>query len=312
MDPINSINIKKDSTFSILLESQKRNYTIYYMEIKDLYIYLNKAYSNTKIINIQKDKKKWFKIIKKKTILLSKLDIIFMRKDPPVNMEFIYSTYILEKAEKNGTIVVNKPSSLRNFNEKIFSIKFKKFIPETLITSKKKIIKNFIKKNKDIIIKPLNGMGGHSIFRIKKKDKNFSVIVETMTKKETKYCIVQKYVKEILNGDKRIIIINGIPIKWCVYRIPKKGENRGNIASGGKVKLKKINKKDLKISKRIGKFLIKKGIIIAGIDIIGNKLIEINITSPTCIREIENFYKVSISEMLLNCLEKKILKKNIK
>ncbi|WP_343154752.1 glutathione synthase [Buchnera aphidicola (Pseudoregma panicola)] len=312
MDPINNINIKKDSTFSILLESQKRNYIIYYMEIKDLYIYSNKAYSKTKIINVKKNKKKWFKIIKKKTILLSKLDIILMRKDPPVNMEFIYSTYILEKAEQNGAIVVNKPSSLRNFNEKIFSIEFKKFIPKTLITSKKNTIKKFIKKNKDIIIKPLNGMGGHSIFRVKEKDKNFSVIVETMTQKETKYCISQKYIKEILNGDKRIIIINGIPIKWCVHRIPKKGENRGNIAAGGKIKLKKINKEDLKISKIVGKFLIKKGIILAGIDIIGNKLTEINITSPTCIREIEDFYKISISKILLNCLEKKVLKKNIK
>ncbi|BGI51598.1 MAG: glutathione synthase [Buchnera aphidicola (Ceratovacuna japonica)] len=312
MDPIKNINIKKDSTFSILLEAQKRKYVIYYMEIKDLYIYLNESYSNTKIIEVKQDKKKWYKIIKKKTILLHKLDIILMRKDPPVNMEFIYSTYILEKAKKNNTIIVNDPKSLRNFNEKLFSIKFKEFIPKTLITSKKNIIKNFIKKNKDIIIKPLNGMGGDSIFRIKEKDKNFSVIVETMTKKETKYCISQKYVKKISEGDKRIIIINGIPIKWCVYRIPKKGENRGNIAAGGTIKLKKINKKDKKIAKKVGKFLIKKGIILAGIDIIGNKLIEINITSPTCIREIENFYKISISKILLNCLEKKIFKKTLK
>ncbi|WP_343189920.1 glutathione synthase [Buchnera aphidicola (Astegopteryx bambusae)] len=310
MDPIEKINIKKDSTFSILLEAQNRNYIIYYMEIKDLYIHCNKAYSESKIIILKKNIKQWYKIIKKKTILLSKLDIILMRKDPPVNMEFIYSTYILEKAEKNGVIVVNKPKSLRDFNEKFFATKFKKFIPVTLITSKKNKIKEFIKINKDIIIKPLDGMGGSSIFRIKKKDKNFSVIVETVTKRESKYCVSQKYLKEILNGDKRIIIINGKPIKWCVYRIPQKGENRGNLAVGGKAKIKKISPQDFKIAKIVGKFLKKKGIILSGIDIIGEKLIEINITSPTCMCEIENFYNISISSILLNCLEKKILRKN--
>ncbi|WP_343188188.1 glutathione synthase [Buchnera aphidicola (Ceratoglyphina bambusae)] len=309
MDPIENIDIKKDSTFSILLESQKRNYKIYYMEIKDLYIYLNKAYADTKIIKITENKNMWFDVIKKKKILLSKLNIIFMRKDPPVNMEFIYSTYILEFAEKMGTIIINKPSSLRNFNEKLFSILFSKFIPKTLVTRKKKKIKKFIKKNKDIIIKPLNGMGGKSIFRIKREDLNASVIIETITKNESKYCISQKYIKDIINGDKRIIIIDGNPIEWCVSRMPKKDEYRGNLAIGGTAKLEKINKRNLRISKKIGKFLKKNGILLAGIDIIGGKLIEINITSPTCIREIENFYSISISSILLDKIEK-ILKKN--
>ncbi|WP_343189059.1 glutathione synthase [Buchnera aphidicola (Chaitoregma tattakana)] len=309
MDPIQSINIKKDTTFSILLEAQYRNYSIYYMELKDLYIYLNKAYADAKIIELTKNKKKWYKIYKKETILLYDLHIILMRKDPPVNMEFIYSTYILEKAEKSGVIIVNKPSSLRNFNEKIFSTKFPQFTPNTLITRKKKKIKKFIKKNKEIIVKPLNGMGGNSIFRIKRRDKNFSVIIETITKNELKYCVAQKYIKEILKGDKRIIIINGIPIKWCISRIPKLYENRGNLAAGGKAKPEIVSTQNMSIAKIVGNFLAKNGIILAGIDIIGKYLIEINITSPTCIREIENFYKISISSILLNVLEKKILKK---
>lgn len=309
MDPIQSINIKKDSSFSILIEAQKRNYIIYYMEMNDIFLDKGHPYARARLVKLEKNENKWYEFTQEIKISLSKLDVILMRKDPPFNTEFIYATYILERAEEMGALVINKPQSLRDCNEKIFISWFSKYSPDTLITRNASKIRDFWNKYQDIIIKPLDSMGGASIFRIKKNDPNFSVIIETITHYESKYCMVQTYLPEVKNGDKRILMINGKPIPWCLARIPKTGETRANLAAGGIGKVQKLSKIDWKIANYVSSTLKKKGLILVGLDIIGNKLTEINITSPTCICQIESDQNISISGMLLDCIEEKIKKR---
>ncbi|XBC42051.1 MAG: glutathione synthase [Buchnera aphidicola (Kaburagia rhusicola rhusicola)] len=311
MDPIFSINIKKDSSFSILLEAQKRKYSIYYMEVLDLYLKNNKPFSKAKLLLLKKNKKKWFFFKESKNISLLDLDVILMRKDPPVDEQYMYATYILEQAESEGVLVINKPRSLRDFNEKLSTMWFPEFIPHTLVTSNISQIYNFVNKYKDIIIKPLNGMGGLSIFRIKKNDPNTMVIIETMTNYGKKLCISQIYVPDIKHGDKRILIIDGKPFPWCLARIPKTNENRGNLAVGGLGKVQKLTSCDWNIANNIAPVLKNKGLYFVGIDVIGNKLTEINITSPTCIQEIEFKCKISISKTILNSIEQHLIAKNV-
>ncbi|QCI19061.1 glutathione synthase [Buchnera aphidicola] len=303
MDPIQFVKIEKDSSFAILLEVQKRNHQIYYMEMNDLYLKRGRAYAKTRLLKIRREIHNHFNFIQEQNILLNELDVILMRKDPPFNMEFIYATYILESAEKEGVLIINKPKSLRDCNEKIFASLFNHFIPDTLVTRNISQIYNFWKKNKDIIIKPLDNMGGSSIFRIKNNDLNFLVIAETMTNYEKKYCMVQTYLPSVKYGDKRILIVNGTAIPWCVARIPKKGETRANIAAGGIAKIKKLNKKDWEIANYLSPILKEKGLILVGLDVIGNKLTEINITSPTCLCEIESNKNISISSILIDYIE---------
>ncbi|XBC37630.1 MAG: glutathione synthase [Buchnera aphidicola (Meitanaphis microgallis)] len=311
MDPISSINIKKDSSFSILLEAQKRKYTIYYMEISDLYLRNNQPFSKTKLLYLKNNPKRWYSFKKSNDILLLNLDIILMRKDPPINDQYIYITYILEQAEHQGVLVINKPQSLRDFNEKLFTIWFPEFIPCTLITNDMSKIYNFLHQHKDIIIKPLNGMGGLSIFRVKKHDSNTMVIIETMTNHGKKLCIAQKYLTDIQHGDKRILIIDGKPFPWCLARIPRTGENRGNLAAGGTGKVQKLTSYDWNIANSIANVLKRKGLCFVGLDIIGTKLTEINITSPTCIQEIEFKCKISISNIILNAIENNLISRNV-
>ncbi|QNS01719.1 MAG: glutathione synthase [Buchnera aphidicola (Pentalonia nigronervosa)] len=303
MDAIHYINIKKDSSFAILLEIQRRKHIIYYMEMNDLYLKNGRPYARTRLIELKNDLKNWYIFKNEKNLSLNTLDVILMRKDPPFNMEFIYSTYILELAEKTGVLVINKPQSLRDCNEKIFISWFPNLTPKTLVTRNIVQIQKFWKKYKDIIIKPLDGMGGKSIFRIKRQDNNFLSIVESMTNYEKKYCMVQTYLKKITDGDKRILIINGTPVPWCLARIPLKGETRANLASGGIGQVKKLNQSDWKIANYVSPILKDKGLIFVGIDVIGNKLTEINVTSPTCICEIELEKKISISSMLIDYIE---------
>ncbi|CAL4325897.1 glutathione synthase [Buchnera aphidicola] len=311
MDSIKFIKIEKDSSFAILLEAQARQHELYYIEINDLYLRKGQSYATAKIIEVQKKEKNYFNIIKKKDMSLNELDVILMRKDPPFNTEFIYATYILERAEEKGLLVINKPKSLRDCNEKIFISWFSKFTADTLVTRQLLKIYDFWKEKKDIIVKPLDEMGGKNIFRIKKNDPNFSVIIETLTQYENKYCMVQTYLPEVKNGDKRILIINGKPIPWCLARIPKCGETRANLAAGGIGKVQKLSNEDWEIANYLGPVLKKKGLILVGLDIIGNKLTEINVTSPTCICEIESKKNISITGDLINYIEKKIYKKRL-
>ena len=304
MDPISGINIKKDSSFAMLLAAQKRGWDIYYMEQKDLFINNDMPMANLQSLKVEDNTEHWFTLSDTKVQELSSLDIILMRKDPPFDLEYIYSTYILEHAERLGTIVVNSPAALRNVNEKFFITHFPECIAPTQVSRNMDFLLNFIAKHGDTIIKPLDGMGGQGIFRVSASDPNTKVILETITKNETSYVMAQKYLPEISAGDKRILLINGEPVPYVLARIPAEGEFRGNLARGGRGKGLELSKRDRWICQRVGPKLREMGLFFVGLDVIGDYLTEINITSPTCIRELDSLYNINISEQLMGVLEK--------
>lgn len=307
MDPISSINIKKDSSFAMLQEAQKRGWELYYMEMGDLYLQTGEARARARRIQVQYDYNSWFEFQSEQDIALDTLDVILMRKDPPFDTEFIYATYILERAETNGTLIVNKPQSLRDCNEKLFTAWFPELTPTTLVTRSKELIRQFHHQHGDIILKPLDGMGGSSIFRVKQDDPNLSVIIETLTQLGSQYCMAQNFLPQIADGDKRVLVVDGEPVPYCLARIPKQGETRGNLAAGGYGEARPLSESDWRIARSVAPTLKEKGLIFVGLDIIGDRLTEINVTSPTCIREIEAaFPDVSITAMLMDAIERRI------
>ncbi|HBN88943.1 glutathione synthase [Rheinheimera aquimaris] len=303
MDPISAINIKKDSSFAMLLQAQQRGYEIHYMEMADLYLLEGEARASTKLLSVEQNPDKWFSFSSQQDIALSELDVILMRKDPPFDTEYIYATYILERAEDEGTLIVNKPQSLRDANEKLYTSWFSQFTPKTLVSRDAKRLKAFYQSEQDIILKPLDGMGGASIFRLKPNDANVSVIIETLTEHGQRYAMAQRYIPQITDGDKRILVVNGKPVPYCLARIPASGETRGNLAAGGRGEARPLSESDWQIANAIGPTLKAKGLIFVGLDVIGDKLTEINVTSPTCIREIEAAFPVSITAMLFDEIE---------
>ncbi|MGI5309522.1 glutathione synthase [Rheinheimera sp. WS51] len=303
MDPISNINIKKDSSFAMLLQAQARGYELHYMEMTDLYLLAGEARASTKLLSIKEDPADWFQFGSCQDIALGELDVILMRKDPPFDSEFLYSTYILQRAEDAGCLIVNKPQSLRDANEKLYTSWFSQFTPKTLVTSDANRLKAFYQAEQDVILKPLDGMGGASIFRLKPNDANVSVIIETLTEHGKRYAMAQKFIPEISQGDKRILVVNGKPVPYCLARIPASGETRGNLAAGGRGEARPLSESDWEIANAIAPTLKEKGLIFVGLDVIGNKLTEINVTSPTCIREIEAAYPVSITGMLFDEIE---------
>lgn len=306
MDPITSINIKKDSSFAMLLEAQRRGYEIHYMEMNDLYLRGGEARAHTRILSVEQNYDKWFEFGSEQDIALADLNVVLMRKDPPFDTEFIYATYILERAEEKGTLIVNKPQSLRDCNEKLFTAWFAELTPDTLVTRNAQQIREFWQEHGDIILKPLDGMGGASIFRVKKEDPNLSVIIETLTEHGSFYCMAQNFLPAIKEGDKRVLVVDGEPVPYCLARIPKSGETRGNLAAGGRGEARPLSESDWEIARRVGPTLKAKGLIFVGLDIIGDKLTEINVTSPTCIREIEAAFPISVTGMLMDAIEKRL------
>ncbi|MBF4660591.1 glutathione synthase [Cronobacter malonaticus] len=308
MDPIANINIKKDSSFAMLLEAQRRGYELHYMEMADLYLDNGEGRARTRLVSVEQNYDKWYEFGTEQDIALADLDVVLMRKDPPFDTEFIYATYILERAEEKGTLIVNKPQSLRDCNEKLFTAWFADLTPHTLVTRNKAQLKAFWEKHGDIILKPLDGMGGASIFRVKEGDPNLSVIAETLTVLGSRYCMAQNYLPAIKDGDKRVLVVDGEPVPYCLARIPQGGETRGNLAAGGRGEPRPLTDSDWEIARRVGPTLKAKGLIFVGLDIIGDKLTEINVTSPTCVREIEAQYPVSITSMLMDAIEKRLAK----
>ena len=307
MDPIQSINIKKDSSFAMLEQAQARGYQLYYMEMNDLFLEKGVAKARVRQVKVRYDYQNWFEFLSDETLELAELDVILMRKDPPFDTEFIYATYILERAEEQGCLIVNKPQSLRDCNEKLYTAWFAELTPETLVTRDAARIKAFHQQHGDIILKPLDGMGGSSIFRVKPGDPNLSVIIETLTGLGKHYCMAQNYIPAIVDGDKRILVVDGEPVPYCLARIPQKGETRGNLAAGGIGEARPLTDHDWTIAKTVAPYLKQKGLIFVGLDVIGDKLTEINVTSPTCIREIEAaFPQVSISGMLMDAIERRL------
>ncbi|NVK26179.1 MAG: glutathione synthase [Gammaproteobacteria bacterium] len=309
MDPIADINIKKDSSFAMLLQAQSRGYELYYFEMQDLFLLDGKAYGQAKSLAVKNVAGDFYEFKGSQEMPLSELDVILMRKDPPFDTEYIYATYMLERAEDEGTLIVNKPQSLRDANEKLFTSWFSQFIPPTLVTRSEKKIREFYQNHKDIIIKPLDGMGGSSIFRVKPNDPNLGVIIETLTQHGTIYAMIQGFIPDISNGDKRILIVDGEPMPYCLARIPAEGETRGNLAAGGRGEARPLSDTDWKVANAIGPKLKEKGLIFVGLDVIGDCVTEINVTSPTCIKEIEAAFDVSITGHLFDAIEKRLSQK---
>ncbi len=310
MDPISKINIKKDSSFAMLLAAQAKGWQLFYMEQDDLFLSQGKATAEMKPLTVQEDPSHWYGLGDNETNELATLDAILMRKDPPFDMEYIYSSYLLEQAENDGVLIINKPQSLRDANEKLFTAWFPQCCPETLVTRKAKQLRDFQQHHGDIILKPLDGMGGASIFRVKQDDPNTSVIIETLTEHGSKMIMAQKYIPEIVDGDKRILMINGEPVPYALARIPAKGETRGNLAAGGTAQGRPLSEQDRWICEQVGPTLREKGLLFVGLDVIGDFLTEINVTSPTCVRELDSQFNLDIAGDLMNSIEKQLNEKN--
>ena len=303
MDPIESINFKKDSTLAMMLEAQSRKHQLFYMTPDSLYINEKGAFAIAKTLQVKNDPTGWFDFKEEKQIKLSELDVILMRQDPPFNSNYIYNTYVLESAEKEGVLVVNKPSSLRDCNEKVFATEFPECCTPFLVTSDPNLLKSFIEDHGDTVIKPLDGMGGSSIFRLRYSDPNLNVILETITESFTTKVMIQTYIPEITDGDKRILLINGNPMDAAVARVPAEGELRGNLAAGASAVARSLTEKDLWICEQVGPKLKDLGLVLVGLDIIGDYLTEINVTSPTCFREYESLCDIDVAHSFIEEVE---------
>lgn len=306
MDPIENITPKKDSSLAMLLEAGKRGAEIHYMLQGDLKLMDGEAFAKSKILRVQDDLDHWFEIGSEQEINLGNLDVILMRKDPPFDMEYIYTSYILDRAEHAGALVVNRPQALRDMNEKAYTAWFSNCSPQTLITQSMQEMKVFLSKHNRVVVKPLDGMGGHSIFVVSQDDKNANVIFETLTNNGRLFAMIQAYIPEISDGDKRILLIDGEPIPYSLTRMPPADDNRGNLVVGATGTGRELSDKDLWICSQVGPLLKEHGVIFAGIDVIGDFLTEINITSPTGIRELDKIFDLNIAGDLFNTIEKKL------
>lgn len=303
MDPIEDININKDSTWAMILAAQNRGWQVRYIQQSDLYASNGIVYAESRVVTLLPGQDPWMELSQATTHELSECDAILMRKDPPFDLEYIYTTYKLELVELQGTLVVNKPQSLRDCNEKFFTTWFPQCAPPTLVTRSAEQLRQFIVEHDDCIFKPLDGMGGASVFRVHGDDYNKGVIIETLTKHGTTSVMAQRFIPEISEGDKRILMVDGIAAPYALARIPAPGETRGNLAAGGSGKGVALSDRDYWISEQVGPMLKEKGILFAGLDVIGDYLTEINVTSPTCIRELDKQFNLDIAGDLMNAIE---------
>lgn len=306
MDPIESIHVKKDSTLAMMLEAQKRDWSIYYIQQNDLFAQGSDAHARMQSLKVFDDENHWFEKGEIKESPLTDLDVILMRKDPPFNMEYIYTTYLLELAERQGVLIINSPQALRDANEKAFITWFPQCIAPTLVTRDKQRLKSFVREHGNVVFKPLDSMGGSSIFKLSPQDANINVIIETLTLNERSFIMAQQFIPEVTKGDKRILMINGEPVPYALARIPQNDDFRGNLAAGGKGEGITLSDRDKWICQQVGATLREKGLLFAGIDIIGDYLTEINVTSPTCIREIDRAFNINISAQFLDAIEGKL------
>lgn len=306
MDPIESITVKKDSTLAMLLAAQKRGWVIHYILQPDMYLGQGQCRATTQALSVRDDEKDWFSLGNKTDIALSELDVVLMRKDPPFDMDYIYSTYLLEQAQREGVMIVNDPQSLRDCNEKLFATQFPQCCPPLIVSSSQEKLKAFQDQHEDVIYKPLDGMGGASIFRVKADDPNLSVVIETLSNNGQQQIMAQKFIPDIVNGDKRILMIDGKPIDYALARIPASGETRGNLAAGGSGVAQELTDKDRWICDQVGPTLREKNLLFVGLDVIGDYLTEINVTSPTCIREIDKAFDLDIAGELMDCIQAKL------
>ena len=306
MDPIATITIKKDTTFAMLLAAQARNWELHYFESADLYARGNQAFGRSRRLQVQDNKHGWFTFHYERELPLAELDVILMRKDPPFDMEYIYTTYLLELAEIAGTLVVNKPCSLRDANEKLFALNFPHCCPPTLVSREPARFKAFLGEQEDIVVKPLDGMGGASVFRLRQGYPNINVILETLTAHGRRLSMAQRYVPEVTAGDKRILLIDGDPVPYALARIPQAGETRANLAAGGRGEGIALSERDRWICAQVAPKLREMGLLFVGLDVIGDYLTEINVTSPTCARELDAQFGLNIGGELMTVIERQL------
>ena len=306
MDPVDHIKSYKDTTVGLLREATRRGYRIDYLEARDLALRADRLLAQARSMVVSEDDQHWCALGEAREIDLSDVDIILMRKDPPFNMGYIYATYLLEHAQRAGALVVNDPSGIRDANEKLFATWFSDCMPPTLVTSRKGALRAFLEEHGDIIVKPLDGMGGSSVFRVARGDANVNVIFETMTDNEERYTMAQRYLPAIAQGDKRILMIDGEPVPFALARVPAPGETRGNLAAGGTGVGQALSASDRRICDRVGPVLRERGLVFVGLDVIGESLTEINVTSPTGLRELDRIFHLNIAGDLFDALERKM------
>ena len=303
MDPIETINFKKDSTLVMMIEAQRKGHEIIYITPDSLFINSGISYASSNKMEVRNDPSDWFTKEEETIIELSELDSILMRQDPPFNSGYIYNTYVLEMAARQGVNIFNNPRSLRDCNEKVYATEFPQCCTKHLVTSRKDFLTDFVLENKDTVIKPLDGMGGASIFRVKANDPNLNVILETITDHFTEKVMIQEFIPEITEGDKRILIVDGKPMNASIARVPAEGELRGNLAAGASAVAKSLSDRDLWICEEVGPSLVEKGLLLVGLDIIGDYLTEINVTSPTCFKEYKELCDIDVAKIFIESVE---------
>ncbi|MFZ1850767.1 MAG: glutathione synthase [Nitrosomonas sp.] len=312
VDPLDSFKINKDSSYAMMSEANMRGHQIYVFEQHDMALLDNQIICYARVLQLkvtEQDNKQWYVTGDIEKIPLHGFDAVMMRKDPPFDMEYVYSTYLLELAQKQGALVINSPQGVRDHNEKLAITKFPQLIAPTLVTSQATLIREFIANHRDIILKPLDGMGGAGIFRVSESDHNLSVIIETITQHGARTVMAQRYIPEITLGDKRILVIDGEAVPYALARIPKRGETRGNLAAGGTGTTQDLSPRDREIVAFLGPELVKNGLMLVGLDVIGDYLTEINVTSPTGMQEIAKQTGFNVSAKMIDAIEKAVHKK---
>lgn len=303
MDDIAAINIVKDTTFAMLLEGQRRGYRCWYLRESDLYLAGSVACARMHPVRVRDAADGWFELGEPVDRPLGSEDLVLMRSDPPVDADYLFATYLLDRAELAGALVVNRPQALRDFNEKLAIARFPELIPETLVSASADLLRHFVKDIGRAVLKPLDGMGGKSIFLIDAADPNLNVVVETLTDNGSRMAMAQQYLPEIADGDKRVLLVHGRPVEWLLARIPGGGDFRGNLARGGRGQGRPLGEADRAIAEQVGPELLEHGIEFAGLDIIGDRLTEINVTSPTCVRELDAQFGINIIGDLFDAVD---------
>ncbi len=304
VDPLDGFNLKKDTTYAIMREAAARGHTLYAMQQDDLAWHKQAVIGHAARLHLTGEVPAWYRLDAPADTLLEQFDVVLMRKDPPFDMEYVYSTYLLEIAEKRGARVFNRPQAIRDYNEKMAIARFAQFTAPTLVTRRAGLLRGFLAEHADIILKPLDGMGGTSVFRVRSGDPNINVIIETLTAYGQRTIMAQRYLPEISDGDKRVLMIGGQPVPFCLARIPQAGETRGNLAAGGTGVARELTARDREIAETLGPQLLADGLLLVGLDVIGSCLTEVNVTSPTCFQEITQQTGFDVAGMLLNTLDK--------
>jgi glutathione synthase len=305
-DPLDGFKLEKDSTYAMMREAARRGHHLFFFEQGDLAWQRNAVIGRAARLHLTGETGAWYRLDAAADTPLERFDAVLMRKDPPFDMEYVYSTYLLEIAERRGAKVFNRPRAIRDFNEKMAIARFAQFTAPTLVTRREDLLRGFLAEHGDIILKPLDGMGGASVFRVRGDDPNIGVIIETLTALGSRSIMAQRYLPAIKDGDKRVLVIGGVAVPYCLARIPRPGETRGNLAAGGTGVARELTARDREIAQTLGPQLVEAGLLLVGLDVIGEHLTEVNVTSPTCFQEISQQSGFDVTAMFLNTLEKSV------